>query len=76
VLITDINGFVSSHVTMQTLNKDKYEIRGSIKNKVNNEEITEIFGEKLKDMEVVNLELLDDQSVQEAIKGILRNRLH
>jgi uncharacterized protein YbjT (DUF2867 family) len=72
VLITGITGYVGSHVTMEVLKTGKYRVRGSIRNKDDPKKIEflkEIFQEDFEKIELVNVDLLDPQSLKEATKG-------
>lgn len=72
VLITGINGFVGSQITMAFLKHGGYQVRGSIRNKNDPKKFNEVmkaFGEYLPLIELVEMELMDAPSVDRAVQG-------
>lgn len=72
VLVTGITGYLGSHVTLKLLQSGKYRVRGSVRNKDNPKKvqfISDMFGEHFDKIELVNADLLEPQSLKEAIKG-------
>lgn len=73
VLITGITGYLGSHVTLQALRSGKYRVRGSIRNKDDPKKIEflkEMFKEELENIELVSVDLMDANSLKEAVKGL------
>ena len=57
---------------MEALKSGKYNIRGSVRNKDDPKKIEFLqkgFGDKMKDIELVNADLLNDESIRSAVKG-------
>ena len=76
VLITGISGYLGGQVTMEALKSSKYNVRGSVRNKDDPKKQKFLqggFGDKLKDIELVNADLLKEESIREAVKGNLLN---
>lgn len=73
VLITGITGYLGSHVTLQALRSGKYRVRGSIRNKDDPKKIEFLkgmFKEELENIELVSVDLMDANSLKEAVKGL------
>lgn len=73
VVVTGISGYLGAHVAMNALSTSKYQVRGTVRNKENPAKkklLSEAFGDKFKDLEVVNADLLNEESIRSALKGI------
>jgi GDP-D-mannose dehydratase len=72
LLITGISGYIGAHVALEAIKSKKYKVRGSIRNKNNPEKqklLSEAFGENMKHIEIVEADLLNEQSIRSAVKG-------
>ena len=72
VLITGINGYLGGHVAKRALDCSKYRIRGSVRNKnyrFMKKALLNAFDYRYKDIEIVELKLLDKKSIRDAVKG-------
>ena len=79
VLITGITGYLGSHVTLQALRSRKYRIRGSVRNKHDPKKIEfvkEIFKEECEHIELVSVDLMDANSLKEAVKGSINANIN
>ena len=72
ITITGISGYVGSQTCLLFLNSGKYHVRGTVRNKNNEEKIAPLrkaFGEKFEELELVEADLLDEESINRAIQG-------
>jgi uncharacterized protein YbjT (DUF2867 family) len=72
LLITGISGYLGAHVTMSALKSSKYQIRGSVRNKDDPKKqklLSDAFGDKFDNIELVNADLLNEESIRSAVKG-------
>ena len=73
VTITGISGYIGGEVTKQFLENGNYRIRGTVRNPTDEAKLAplrEAFGEELfSKIELVAADLLDEASLENAIKG-------
>ena len=73
VTITGISGYIGGEVTKQFLENGNYRIRGTVRNPSDEAKVAplrEAFGEELfNKIELVAADLLDEASLENAIKG-------
>lgn len=72
VLVTGISGYIGAHVALEALKSDKYQVRGSVRNKDDQAKqrlLQDAFGDQYQNIEVVNADLLDEKSIRNAVKG-------
>jgi nucleoside-diphosphate-sugar epimerase len=72
VLITGISGFIGSQVCNYFLKDGGYTVRGTVRDKNNEEKIAPLkkaFGDDFDKIELRNADLLDADSLDKAIEG-------
>ena len=72
VLITGITGFLGSHICLQFLQDGGYQVVGSVRDRKNPKKMQPIkdgFGPLFDNLEIVELELTDEESILRAAKG-------
>ena len=72
VTLTGISGYLGSVTCLEFLKDGGYKVRGTVRNKDNQERIAPLrtaFGAHFDQLELVNADLTDEQSLVEAIKG-------
>ena len=72
VTVTGITGYLGSHVGLQLLNEGEFKVRGTVRsltaaNKI--DPIRRAFGDKFDEVELVEADLLDAESMSRAISG-------
>jgi len=71
VLITGCSGYLGSWTTLKALESGKYIVRGTVRNKADAKKVgllKEALGEHFDDLELVSADLLDKESIVEAVK--------
>ena len=64
--VTGITGYVGSWVGLMALRSGKYRVRGTVRSKTNQEKIEplrEAYGDLFEKLELVEADLLDDNSI-------------
>lgn len=72
LLITGITGYVGSWVCHRAVKSGKYRVRGTARNIESEEKkklLGQMFGDLLKEIEVVEVDLSDTESVRKAVEG-------
>ena len=72
VTITGISGFLGSHVCLSFLQTGEFRVRGTVRDKNNEAKIAPLrkaFGESFSQLEMVEADLLDSDSIQRAVEG-------
>ena len=72
VVVTGITGFLGSHTALQFLLDGGFRVRGTVRSLANEDKlkpIKEHFGEHYENLELVEADLLDDESMQNALEG-------
>ena len=72
VLITGVTGFLGNHVCKAYIEDGTYLVRGSTTNPKNKQKVEGIqmaLGNRFKDLELVQLNLTDENSVETAVQG-------
>ena len=72
VTITGISGYIGSHTALLFLQDGSYRVRGTVRDKNNEAKMAPLrtaFGELFDQLEIVEADLTNDQSLQEAIAG-------
>ena len=72
VTITGVEGFLGSQTALQFLKDGSFRVRGTIRNSTGSKELAPIeaaIGEDFEDLELVEAELLDENSVMRSIEG-------
>jgi nucleoside-diphosphate-sugar epimerase len=72
VTITGISGFIGAHVCKLFLDDGNYKVRGTVRDKSNPEKLEQFkaaFGKNFDKLEIVDADLLDDESLSKAIEG-------
>lgn len=72
VCITGITGYLGSWICNKLLEEGKYEVRGTVRDPENDKKmkpLTESMGDAFDDVEVVQVDLLDADSIDRAIEG-------
>lgn len=81
LLITGINGYIGSWIALKVLETEEYHVRGSVRGKCNyailldktNQEklatLREALGDRYDEVELVNADLTDKDSLKEAVSG-------
>ena len=70
VTITGISGYLGSHVCLQFLQSGNYNVRGTVRSKTNEarlEPLRKAFGEHFDQLELVEADLLEEESLIAAI---------
>jgi len=73
VVITGISGFLGSQVCKLFLESGNYQVRGTVRDKNNEKKIAPLkkaFGEHFNDLELVEADLLNAESLDRAIQGM------
>ncbi|CDW84060.1 nad-dependent epimerase dehydratase [Stylonychia lemnae] len=73
VVITGISGFLGSYVCKIFLESGKYHVRGTVRDKHNEKKIAPLrkaFGDLFNELELVEADLMNDQSLDQAIQGM------
>ena len=72
VTITGVSGYVGSQTCLLFLKSGKYQVRGTVRDKNNEKKISPLrkaFGEYFEQLELVEADLLDEESMIKAIEG-------
>ena len=72
VLITGVTGYIGSRTTLMFLEDDTYKVRGTVRDPTNETKIKPIrdaFGDHFGKLELVRADLLDEESLINAIEG-------
>ena len=72
VTITGISGYLGSHVCLLYLQSGEYNVRGTVRSKTNEKKIEPLrkaFGDLFDQLELVEADLLDEESLIAAIAG-------
>lgn len=72
VLISGISGYLGSHVCHLFLQDGSFKVRGSVRDKNNEKKLQPLkdaYGEKFNEIELVELDLLNDESINKAAEG-------
>ena len=72
VVITGVSGYIGSWVTKMFLDDGAYEVVGTVRDQKNESKIAPLrnaFGDKFEQLELRNADLLDYQSLDDAIAG-------
>ena len=72
VVITGITGFIGSHICDYFLKDGSFDVRGTVRDKMNETKLTPLkkaFGENFNKLELVEADLLKPETIDEAIKG-------
>ena len=73
LLITGINGYLGSWTTLKALESGEYKVRGTVRDITNETKVNalkEAFGDHFNDIELVNADLLDKESLAKAAEGV------
>ncbi|CDW76422.1 nad dependent epimerase dehydratase [Stylonychia lemnae] len=73
VVITGISGFLGSHVCKVFLETGRYRVRGTVRDRNNEKKIAPLrkaFGDHFNELELVEADLMDAQSLDKAIEGM------
>ena len=72
VTITGISGFIGSRTTLMFLQDGGFKVRGTVRDKSNEAKIAplrEAFGSLFKRLEIVEADLMNEESLMKAIQG-------
>ena len=72
VVITGVSGYIGSQVCSMFLKSGKYRVRGTVRNKDDKTKIAPLqkaFGDDFKNLELVNADLMNQESLDKAIEG-------
>lgn len=72
LLITGINGYIGSWVTLKALESGEYQVRGTVRDKTNEKKIQPLrdaLGDRFDQLELVNADLTDKDSLKDAVRG-------
>lgn len=72
LLITGINGYIGSWVTLKALESGEYQVRGTIRDKNNEKKLQPLrdaLGDKFDQIELVSADLTDRDSLKNAVRG-------
>ena len=72
VTITGVTGYIGSHVCLLFLQDGSYRVRGTVRDKAKQERMEPIrksFGDLYEELEVVEADLMDEESLAKAIEG-------
>ena len=72
VTITGISGYIGSHVTLMFLQNGNYRVRGTVRDKNSEAKLAplrESFGDLFNQLELVEADLLNEESLVNAIAG-------
>ena len=70
VLITGISGYIGSQICKLFLEDGTFKVKGTVRDKNNENKISPLkkaFGEKFNELELVEADLLNDDSIKNAI---------
>ena len=70
VLITGVTGFLGSHVCMEFLKSGNFKVRGSVRDlPTKTELLKKIYGDYLSQLELVEMNLLNEDQIEQAVVG-------
>lgn len=72
VLITGVSGYIGSNIALEALKSGKYQVRGTVRNKVKDKKeelLSNALGKYYNELELVEAKLLDKESLRKAVKG-------
>jgi len=72
VTITGVTGYIGAHVCLRYLQDGGFRVRGTVRDKTNPEKLAQLqlaFGAHFDKLELVNADLLNEQSLVDAITG-------
>ena len=72
VTVTGITGYIGSHVGLNLLRDGSYRVRGTVRSKTNVAKIDPLrkaYGELFEQLELVEADLLDSNTMREAVAG-------
>ena len=72
VTITGVSGYIGSQICLSFLKENTYRVRGTVRSKTNEKKIEPIrkaFGDHFELLELVEADLLDENSMHNALEG-------